>query len=160
WQASRRVSPTASPPPSMPGVASTPASPAPSSPKSSAASKASAAAAQVAAARAFRARPSLPLDEDTLAHAGALAGRERLTGAFLIECARIRPDPAQPRRNLDTEAQVELTASIVKLGILQPITVRYLEAEDVYQIISGERRFHAAQAAGLDAIPCWVKTPK
>lgn len=134
--------------------------PASSSPKSSAASKGTPAAALLAAERAFRSRPPLPLDEDTLAHAGALAGRQRLTGAFLIELSRIRPDPGQPRKNLDTEAQRQLTVSILKLGILQPITVRYLADSDIYQIISGERRFQAARAAGLTEIPCWVKTPK
>lgn len=47
-----------------------------------------------------------------------------------------------------------------RLGILQPITVRFLEAEDVYQIITGERRYHAACEAGLPEIPCWVQSPK
>ena len=91
---------------------------------------------------------------------GSLDGRRRLGGAFAIACDRIRPDPTQPRRRLDTDAQKELNASVERLGILQPITVRYVEAEDVYRIITGERRYHAACAAGLPEIPCWVQSPK
>jgi ParB family chromosome partitioning protein len=45
-------------------------------------------------------------------------------------------------------------------GILQPITVRYLEPESIYQIITGERRYAAARVAGLTEIPCWIQTPK
>lgn len=91
---------------------------------------------------------------------GALEGRRRLSGAFAIALSRIRPDPTQPRKNLDSAKQRELTASIARLGVLQPISVRYLDAEDVYQVIAGERRFQAAQAAGLAEIPCWVQNPK
>jgi ParB family chromosome partitioning protein len=83
-----------------------------------------------------------------------------LAGAFFLELARIRPDPAQPRRRLDTAQQTELTNSVRQLGVLQPIAVRYLESENIYQIISGERRFHASHAAGLLEIPCWVQSPQ
>jgi len=113
-----------------------------------------------AARSAFSRRPQLSLDEDTLAHAGALAKRTRLSGAFLIDISRIRPDPSQPRKTFDTNHQAELTGSIERLGILQPITVRYLPTDDIYQIITGERRFQAAKAAGLSALPCWVQTPE
>ena len=73
---------------------------------------------------------------------------------------RIRPDPKQPRRNLDTQKQWELTASIERHGIIQPITVQFLDAENIYQIITGERRYQAAMSLGLPAIPSWVRTPK
>lgn len=43
---------------------------------------------------------------------------------------------------------------------MQPITVRYIEAEDIYQIIAGERRFGAAKSANLAEVPCWIQTPK
>ena len=46
------------------------------------------------------------------------------------------------------------------MGILQPITVRYIETEGLYRIITGERRYHAACEAGLAEIPCWVQSPK
>ncbi len=47
-----------------------------------------------------------------------------------------------------------------RLGILQPITVRFLESENRYRVITGERRYHAAREAGLSEIPCWVQSPK
>jgi ParB/RepB/Spo0J family partition protein len=137
-----------------------PASPAPSSTKWTAAPKGSARSAEQAAKQTFGAAPQLPLNLDATAEAGASEGRRRLTGAFLIELARIRPDPTQPRRNLDTAAQRELEDSVRQLGILQAITVRYLADEDIYQIISGERRFQAATKAALPEMPCWVQHPK
>ena len=91
---------------------------------------------------------------------GSLDGRRRLGGAFAIALDRIRPDPAQPRRRLDTDAQKELNASVKRLGIIQPITVRYLETDNIYRIITGERRYHAACEAGLAEIPCWVQSPR
>lgn len=72
----------------------------------------------------------------------------------------MRPDPSQPRKNLDTEAQEQLTRSVKRFGLLQPITVRYLKDDDVFQIISGERRYHAALAAALPEIPCWQQAPE
>lgn len=47
-----------------------------------------------------------------------------------------------------------------RLGLLQPITVRFIKEESLYQIISGERRYQAAKEIGLAEIPCWVQTPK
>jgi ParB family chromosome partitioning protein len=129
-------------------------------PRPKAGSKGSAEAALQAANRAFTAEPSLSLVPDGPSGANALQGRRRLSGAFSIETHRIRPDPNQPRKNLDTEKQRELTASVRRLGILQPITVRYIEGEEIYQIIAGERRYQAAREAGLAEIPCWVQTPK
>jgi ParB family transcriptional regulator, chromosome partitioning protein len=102
----------------------------------------------------------LPLPEEQAALHGSLDGRRRLGGAFAIACTRIRPDPAQPRRRFDTDAQNELIASVKRLGILQPITVRYVETENIYRIITGERRYHAACEAGVTEIPCWVQSPK
>ncbi len=112
------------------------------------------------ATRAFTKKSPPLLDQDTLAQASALEGRQRLTGAFLIELHRVRPDPNQPRRKLDPQKQWELAVSIEQHGILQPITVQYLDKENVYQVITGERRYQAAVALGLPAIPCWVRTPK
>ena len=91
---------------------------------------------------------------------GPLDGRKRLGGAFLIDAARIRPDPNQPRKRFDTDSQKKLIASVKRLGILQPITVHFLESEDIYQIISGERRYSAAKEANLNEIPCWIQTPQ
>jgi ParB family chromosome partitioning protein len=66
----------------------------------------------------------------------------------------LRPNPRNPRRNfLDIEID-ELAASIKARGIIQPVVVRPLgAAKDVYEIIAGERRWRAAQRAGLHDIP-------
>ncbi len=102
----------------------------------------------------------MPLSDRPAESDASHDGRRRLGGAFLIALARVRPDPAQPRRRIDPAAQRELVDSIRRLGILQPVTVRYVEQENVYQLITGERRYHAAKEAGLTEIPCWVQTPK
>ena len=62
----------------------------------------------------------------------------------------------QPRRDIEPEALEELAASIKAQGILQPIVVRPIE-ENRYEIIAGERRFRAAQLAGLSKIPAIIK---
>lgn len=90
----------------------------------------------------------------------SLDGRRRLHGAFSIALDRVHPDPTQPRRRFDTAAQAELVESIKRLGILQPITVRYIEEDAAYQVITGERRYQAAREAGLAEIPCWLQNPK
>lgn len=62
----------------------------------------------------------------------------------------------QPRRDMDAESLEELAASIRTQGILQPILVRPI-AEHRYEIIAGERRFRAAQLAGLNQVPVVIK---
>jgi len=81
----------------------------------------------------------------------------RLKGAYVIETAFIRPDPLQPRREWNEVEMESLTASVAERGIKQPVRVWHVEAEGVYQIISGERRYRAARAAGLSAIPCIIE---
>ena len=78
----------------------------------------------------------------------------------MIQLARIEPDPDQPRKKVDSQHVVELSSSIAKLGVLQPISVRFVEEVDRYRIIAGECRFQAAKQAGLTEIPCWVRTPE
>src|SRR5579884_2970108 len=64
---------------------------------------------------------------------------------------KLKPNPRNPRRSF-TEAQLdELAASIKERGIIQPIVVR--EAGEEYEIIAGERRWRAAQRAGLHDVP-------
>ena len=74
-----------------------------------------------------------------------------------IPVGMIEPNPFQPRMSFDTEALEELTSSIRALGLIQPITVRRTD-EGKYQIISGERRFRACKAAGMDFIPAYIRT--
>lgn len=102
----------------------------------------------------------MSLDDQHTNDAPAATGRRRLTGAFHIKIERIEPDPNQPRKQIDPQYLEELSLSIRSLGVLQPITVRYIEAEDRYRIISGECRYTAARQAGMTELPCWVKTPK
>ena len=74
-----------------------------------------------------------------------------------IELSKIISNPDQPRRIFDEEAMEELAASISKIGVIQPITLRKIDGEK-YQIIAGERRYRASQMAGLDSIPAYIKT--
>ena len=69
-----------------------------------------------------------------------------------IPVAAIRPNPEQPRKTF--ERLDELIASIRRVGVLQPLLVRRVGVE--YQIVSGERRYRAARAAGLREVPCIV----
>lgn len=69
---------------------------------------------------------------------------------------QITPNPDQPRQDFDDAALEELANSIRTLGIIQPITVRFLQNEE-YQIISGERRYRASKLAGLDEIPAYIR---
>lgn len=62
----------------------------------------------------------------------------------------------QPRRDMDPEALEELADSIRKQGIMQPIVVRPIDSER-YEIIAGERRWRAAQLAGLDRVPALIR---
>ena len=62
----------------------------------------------------------------------------------------------QPRRDLDADALKELTSSILKQGVMQPIVVRKTNT-DRYEIIAGERRWRASQQAGLDSIPAIIR---
>ena len=62
----------------------------------------------------------------------------------------------QPRRDLDADALKELTSSILKQGVMQPIVVRKINT-DRYEIIAGERRWRASQQAGLDSIPAIIR---
>ena len=69
----------------------------------------------------------------------------------------IEPNPFQPRMTFDEDALRELVESVKTLGLIQPISVR--PVGERYQIISGERRFRACQAAGMDLIPAYVLNP-
>ena len=72
-----------------------------------------------------------------------------------IKVADCTPNPTQPRRHFDETALEELADSIRTLGLIQPITVR--KDGDKYLIISGERRWRAAQLAGVDTVPAYIR---
>ncbi len=68
---------------------------------------------------------------------------------------QLSPNPFQPRSDFDQEKLDELAQSIKEHGIIQPIVVRHVEGK--YQIVAGERRWRAAQIAGLEKVPVVVK---
>ncbi|HWZ15636.1 MAG TPA: ParB/RepB/Spo0J family partition protein [Mucilaginibacter sp.] len=74
-----------------------------------------------------------------------------------IKLSEIEVNPFQPRTDFDEQALSELADSIKLQGLIQPITVRRLNAHS-YQLISGERRFRASKLAGLTQVPAYVRT--
>jgi len=86
--------------------------------------------------------------ESLTSYSGAAVGR-------MIPADKIRPNPEQPRKALGDLR--ELSDSIKEKGVLEPLLVRFVPREDTYYIISGERRYHAARAAGLRELPCIEK---
>lgn len=74
--------------------------------------------------------------------------------AVMLPLEEIAPNPNQPRRYFDEKAMLELRDSILEYGVIQPITVRRTQGE--YELVAGERRFRAAQMAGLDEIPAII----
>jgi ParB family transcriptional regulator, chromosome partitioning protein len=86
--------------------------------------------------------------ETLTSFSGASIGR-------MIPLNKVRPNPDQPRKALGDLR--ELTDSIREKGVLEPLLVRFIPREDTYYIISGERRYHASKAAGLNELPCIEK---
>jgi ParB family chromosome partitioning protein len=74
-----------------------------------------------------------------------------------IKISEIEVNPFQPRTDFDQEALTELADSIKLQGLIQPITVRRINAHR-YQLISGERRLRASRLAGLAQIPAYIRT--
>jgi ParB family chromosome partitioning protein len=87
--------------------------------------------------------------ESLTSYSGAAVGR-------MIPVEQIRPNPEQPRKALGDLR--ELADSIRQKGVLEPLLVRFVPREDCFYIISGERRYHAARAAGLREVPCIEKS--
>lgn len=77
------------------------------------------------------------------------------TGYIVAGIGEIRPNHSQPRKDFDDASISELTSSIKEKGIIQPLVVR--QTGSGYEIIAGERRWRAAQKAGLAKIPVIVK---
>ncbi len=72
-----------------------------------------------------------------------------------IAIGKIIPNPTQPRTQFDDEALAELAESIKQLGVIQPITVK--KSGEEYIIISGERRWRAAQMVGVERLPAYIR---
>ncbi len=93
--------------------------------------------------------PAGPLDVDT---AVAETGGDYRS----LPVESLRRGRYQPRRDMDPEALEQLAESIRRQGLMQPLVVRRLGERD-YEIIAGERRWRAAQLAGLDRVPVLIK---
>ncbi len=87
--------------------------------------------------------------EQLTTFSGASVGR-------MLPIEKIRPNPEQPRKTLGDIR--ELAESIREKGVLEPLLVRYVPREDIYYIISGERRYHASHEVGLRELPCIEKS--
>ncbi|MBZ5564519.1 MAG: ParB/RepB/Spo0J family partition protein [Acidobacteriia bacterium] len=86
--------------------------------------------------------------EEIISRSGAAIGR-------MIPIEQLQPNLDQPRK--DVGDLRGLTDSVKEKGVLEPLLVRYLPESEKYMIISGERRYHAARAAGLREVPCIEK---
>ncbi len=73
-----------------------------------------------------------------------------------VAVTRLRPGKYQPRTRMNPESLAELAESIKVQGVMQPILVRAIDAE-LFEIIAGERRYRAAQMAGLNEVPVLVR---
>lgn len=76
----------------------------------------------------------------------------------LVPIEQIVEDPDQPRKGFDEEVLHGLADSIRQHGLLNPITVRPLHNVNMFQIVTGERRWRASKLAGLKQLPCIVKS--
>lgn len=90
---------------------------------------------------------------------GPAAGAATVVGAVYreVDPSLIVPNPRQPRQVFDEEALAELVYSIREFGLMQPIVVRSPDASGRYQLVMGERRWRAAQQAGMETIPAIVR---
>ncbi|MBI5014745.1 MAG: ParB/RepB/Spo0J family partition protein [Deltaproteobacteria bacterium] len=95
-------------------------------------------------------RPALGMGLDALLP-------DRLEGEFfLCPVEEVHPSPSQPRQEFDPETLEELAQSIREKGLIQPVVLRKRDTEG-YELIAGERRWRAAQRAGLREIPAIVR---
>ena len=81
---------------------------------------------------------------------------KKLCNSIVIPIAKLHPFEGHPYKVLDNEEMEMLTESVQNEGILSPLIVRPLEGTDGYEVISGHRRLHAAQKAGLSEVPALV----
>jgi ParB family transcriptional regulator, chromosome partitioning protein len=97
-------------------------------------------------------RPALGRGLGALIPGGSAVERR---GVVMLGIEELQPDRGQPRRYFDEQHILELAESIRAKGVLQPLLVR--REGDGYAIVAGERRWRAAQRAGLRELPCIVR---
>ena len=109
------------------------------------------------------AAPAEPGAAETVATEPPAPEMATVPGASFAELPvdRITPNAAQPRQVFEEEAMAELVHSIKEIGLLQPVVVRPVGADEDgglrYELVMGERRWRATQAAGLSVIPAIVR---
>ncbi|MET0432822.1 MAG: ParB/RepB/Spo0J family partition protein [Cellulomonas sp.] len=113
--------------------------------------------ARTAAERAVEADPAPVPDVPPMPPTAEVDDLVPVPGATFADLpvTAIRPNPRQPRSVFDEDALDELVGSIREIGVLQPVVVRAVD--DGYELIMGERRWRATQAAGLETIPAIVR---
>jgi ParB family chromosome partitioning protein len=87
---------------------------------------------------------------------GAASSPAARPAEFRLEISKIRPNPRQPRQAFDEASLDELARSLRLQGVLQPVVVRPLQ-DGRFELIAGERRWRAAQRAGIHQIPALVR---
>lgn len=97
-------------------------------------------------------RPALGKGIGALLSSASQEGRHKY---FLCPIEELRPHKNQPRKTFNDDKMAELVASVKEKGVIQPLVVR--QAGDHYQIIAGERRWRAAQKAGLKELPVVIQ---
>lgn len=97
-------------------------------------------------------RPALGKGIGALLSSAAQEGGKKY---FLCPLEELKPHARQPRKTFNDNKMAELIASIKEKGVIQPLVVR--RQDDHYQIIAGERRWRAAQKAGLDRVPVVIQ---
>ena len=97
-------------------------------------------------------RPALGKGIGALLSSAAQEGGKKY---FSCPIEELKPHSGQPRKTFDDGKMAELVASIKEKGVIQPLVVR--QQADYYQIIAGERRWRAAQKAGLDRVPVVIQ---
>jgi ParB family chromosome partitioning protein len=100
----------------------------------------------------MKARPRLGKGIDALIPVEA---HDINTHVVELSLDEIRPNPIQPRKSIDRDKLAELSESIKVHGLISPILVRKFNTK--YEIIAGERRFHACKLAGIERVPVIVK---
>ncbi|MDQ1635469.1 MAG: ParB family transcriptional regulator, chromosome partitioning protein [Frankiaceae bacterium] len=109
-------------------------------------------------------RPPTEPSAAAVADPPAAAAADRVAGELrMVPVGAIVPNPRQPRTVFDDDALAELTASIREVGVLQPVVVRPIERPDGgtaarFELVMGERRWRASQAAGRAEIPAVIRT--
>lgn len=84
-------------------------------------------------------------------------GADSARPAQVLAVERVQPNPNQPRRAFAPDALEQLAQSIRQKGIVQPLIVRAIGQDGQYEIVAGERRWRAAQIAGLHEVPVVVR---